>query len=466
MNCPDFYKSAPQAAWSYGTQYNFETYFIAAMRRAVALEFRYSGNPAWDHLWKTGARWMIDDVPYVPTWPVMPDCYTAAARESARFMALERQQYREITGRRPLGSEEQGLLFAQDAAFSAVQFHADDIAENNGLLQRDIWQEYDVQPYNYRDLIAGFARVGERINAKRAAYEAALKAEVQAIQAGANPLAYSAEAQRIAEDLARQKKIDETLPMMPGNNAGTVGNNAAAVDYLVELGAGQQESGDFKDEMGLATWTGNLIDYWTQNGPRVECFREDNANLGGEVIFLRVTPKEKPKPHVSNFVKYGGLLSFAASFIPVIGNIVSLAIGEAQKQSMKALLSSVQKPGSIFEPQYVPRTMMVNLPGQLAAGLLAEPALLPLNVQRLAQSDYPVQVVVASLPASQAVSAEELREAQEAAHAKREAASHSTTGAGAGAALAWMGGGALMFGPWGLLAGAIGWALTGRKATV
>lgn len=311
-------------------------------------------------------------------------CYKDMANRSAELMALERRELRQITGRRPLSSTEQEKAFWHDVVLSASQFAVDDVAEEYGLRTQPLFAEYDVQPYNFRDLIAGFAAVGNRINARRAEIAAQLAEEVKAGTSDA--------AKRILAGGTTPIKADPLLPAGPGNVDVAATNDPARVQRLIEQEAALRESALFQWQQAQGTFAGNVIAFWQQNGPRVEVFRGDNAaGIGAPELFVRVTPREKPKPKVSKWLKFGPLVSIGTGLIPVVGTFVSLAIDHAHKQSVKAFMASINQPGSIFEPQFDPVPYRFKLPGPLAAGLLSgggEPWLLPNNVERLANADY------------------------------------------------------------------------------
>lgn len=332
--------------------------------------------------WPCGGRW-VDQ-----SWRTASvlGCYGDMALRSAEMMALERREWREFTGRRPLSSTEQDHAWRHDVILSASQFAVDDVAEEYGLITRPLLPGQDVQPYNFRDLIAGYARVGDRIQAKRAAYEKQLAEEVETALGG-GPVTDAAAV--VIEELQRAIKADPFAPADPSNVNQLATLDPARREYILAKVAGDQESHDAKVATAANTWTGNVIHWWQENGPTVEMYRDDNANLGATELFVRVRAQEKPKPKPGKWLKWGGLISFAAGFIPVVGNIVSFALSTSYKQSVKAFLANAASPGGgIFEPQYDPPTLVFNLPGDLAAGLLDEPELLPINVERLAVQGY------------------------------------------------------------------------------
>jgi len=334
--------------------------------------------------------------PYQATAAIYNADEIAAAKDSARAMALERDELRHDAGQEPLGYNERREEYWADAYLSALQFAFDDLADREGRPRQVILLEYDVQPYTHVEAAyADFTR-SKRMDARRQKLAAQL-AQAAAQNVTTGNAVVDAQINKIRTTILNPIPQNALLPVIGGNNISAETYSPDRLARVALRGASTLDIITQNFTRATELKQGNAAERWKKDAPKVQLLAADNPtvntsllslNATGEpkrLVTVRVTPQTKPKPELGFLGGWGGtVLGIVASAIPVLGTAISIGVKSGAASSKKTYAGAMKSGAQIdsaFAPQYSPKPIFIRMTLAAARAAVKEPWRLPIMVE-------------------------------------------------------------------------------------
>jgi hypothetical protein len=364
--------------------------------------------------------------------------YVDLAYDSAREMAFERDEYFELSGQAPIGQAKRRDNFMIDQWWSTIEYMRNDlnvIAMNGQVYTHSWWWKHPdgrgpspeessqvsiskgdgvtssfgrdgVYPYFPWDVeTAVFLRAERKVRRAEQLAVRLLNPDGSAKVTG-NARVDAASA-KLAQMLRKLIPINPLLPLTAGNidfDAMADPDKYMRLSMREALRLVNVAEAD-KDNIQLAM--GSIADKWKSIGPAVTFSLADNPHISfGQwaepwglkpdppLVRLRVVQRIKPMPK-KGFLSsiFGQIIGIVISFIPVIGQIASLAWQAAQIGDKRSYVNAFQIPVSVYEPQYQPMPFYVMVPLDLAQAIVRENWFLPTTIEHYQMQNPDIEIV-------------------------------------------------------------------------